>query len=247
MSGLLAGKVWLSDLPHHLKNLASALADIANDDGADIYPGIDYLAWKLSSSERKVQYGMKALKDLGVIRAIGESVGGRGRKTEYRMYPEKLPTRPSWKATKNAASVAPFMKPKGAKVDTQRVQKSTSSLLLDPSSDPSVRSSSKDQVPEPGKVYNGGHIPKPKKVRKSKHDEHLFCGAFVCLDKEKLAEFEKRVRLAGGSVDDFDILGWVKDRDGELDDGSVTITDHPAFWLAKQFGEALKAEFGAAS
>ena len=46
-SGLLAGKVWQSNLHPDLKPLAAALADIGNDDGTSIYQSVEYMAWLL--------------------------------------------------------------------------------------------------------------------------------------------------------------------------------------------------------
>ena len=51
MSGLLAGKVWQSALDPKLKPLAAALADIASDDGTNIYPSVSYVAWPLGRDE----------------------------------------------------------------------------------------------------------------------------------------------------------------------------------------------------
>ncbi|MGH9561986.1 MAG: helix-turn-helix domain-containing protein [Terracidiphilus sp.] len=67
MSGLLAGKVWLSNLRPQLKPLAATLADIANDDGTSIYPSVAYIAWRLGSSERSVQRGLSDLISLGAL------------------------------------------------------------------------------------------------------------------------------------------------------------------------------------
>ncbi|HEY8228217.1 MAG TPA: hypothetical protein VIG25_23305 [Pyrinomonadaceae bacterium] len=52
MSGRLAGKVWASGLAAHLKPLAAAMADIANDDGMSLYPSVAYLGWLLSKVSR---------------------------------------------------------------------------------------------------------------------------------------------------------------------------------------------------
>lgn len=98
MSGILAGKVWLSNLAPHLKPLAAALADTANDDGTDIYPGVPYMAWKLGAHKRTVQFGMKALRDMKVLVLVANEKGGRGLRTEYRMDASALPARPAWSA-----------------------------------------------------------------------------------------------------------------------------------------------------
>lgn len=96
MSGLLAGKVWQSALAPHLKPLAATLADIADDDGSNIYPTFEYVAWRLGSSVRKVQRGMEALlsEDLQVLELV--TPAGHYRSAEYRLIEDRLPKRPKW-------------------------------------------------------------------------------------------------------------------------------------------------------
>jgi hypothetical protein len=108
MSGLLSGKVWLSDLPRKLKPLAATLADIANDDGTSIYPSVAYVAWRLSSSERFVQDGMAKLRALRVLEVVANSGGGRSLTVEYRMMEESLPSRPPWCRARKGANRASF-------------------------------------------------------------------------------------------------------------------------------------------
>lgn len=120
MSGLLAGKVWQSNLEAHLKPLAAAMADIANDDGTNIYPSVAYLAWLLGKGERSVQYGLDELKTLGVIRPVAYDRGGRSRATEYLLSEEKLPKRAPWKETKKGATSAPFRRTRTASPSTQK-------------------------------------------------------------------------------------------------------------------------------
>jgi hypothetical protein len=117
MSGLLAGKVWQSDLSSHLKPLAAALADIANDDGTSIYPSVAYVAWLLGKGRRSVQLGLSELRDLGIIEAIGNEKGGRGQATEYQLIEAKLPKRITWQELRKGAKNAPFTEPKGATDD----------------------------------------------------------------------------------------------------------------------------------
>ncbi len=108
MSGLLSGKVWLSDLPRKLKPLAATLADIANDDGTSIYPSVGYVAWRLSSSKRFVQDGMAKLRERGVLEIVANPDGGRSLTVEYRMMEEKLPSRPAWRSVRKGANRASF-------------------------------------------------------------------------------------------------------------------------------------------
>jgi DNA-binding transcriptional ArsR family regulator len=148
MSGLLAGKVWQSNLDSHLKPLAAAMADIANDDGSSIFPSVAYLAWLLGKGERSVQHGLSELKELGIIEAVAFEKGGRNHTTEYRLIEDRLPYRIPWKEIRKGATSAPFTKPKGENSGQERVQLSTQRVQSaaervkpaapDPSVDPSV-------------------------------------------------------------------------------------------------------------
>lgn len=148
MSGLLAGKIWQSNLSSHLKPLAAAMADIANDDGSSIFPSVAYLAWLLGKGERSVQQGLSELKSLGIIEAVAFEKGGRNHPTEYRLIETHLPYRIPWKELKKGATSAPFVSEKGATGDIkgcnseqERVQLSTERVKCtapDPLVDPSV-------------------------------------------------------------------------------------------------------------
>lgn len=109
MSGLLAGKVWQSDLASHLKPLAAALADIANDDGTSIYPSVAYMAWLLGKGRRSVQLGLSELREAQIIEPVGHDKGGRGQPTEYRLIEANLPKRIPWKELRKGAENAPFI------------------------------------------------------------------------------------------------------------------------------------------
>ncbi|MBI4393350.1 MAG: hypothetical protein HY556_06090 [Euryarchaeota archaeon] len=110
MSGFLAGKVWQSALAPHLKPLAAALADIANDDGTSIYPSVAYMAWLLGRSERAIQNGLSDLRAQGVLQVEAHGCGGKGHPTEYRLIESALPKRPPWKEHRQpkGETVAPF-------------------------------------------------------------------------------------------------------------------------------------------
>jgi hypothetical protein len=127
VSGLLAGKVWLSDLPRNLKPLAATLADIANDDGTSIYPSVEYVAWRLSSSHRAVRAGLSELRDSGVLELLsaarpdGSPAGGRTLMAEYRMIEAKLPRREPWRGKHENSAC--FTKRKPAKNDAKACKK----------------------------------------------------------------------------------------------------------------------------
>lgn len=109
MSGLLAGKVWHSGLPAVLKPLAACLADEGNNQGLNIYPSINYLAWKLGISPRSVQRRMAELRQLAIIRAVGKKQFGRIFVPDYYFDVSKLPQRKSWSETRqgDASDVPP--------------------------------------------------------------------------------------------------------------------------------------------
>jgi hypothetical protein len=127
MSGRLSGEVWKSDLPRKLKPLAASLADIANDDGSSIYPSVEYMAWRLSSSKRFVQYGLAKLKILGVLEVVGNPGGGRNLTVEYRMVEERLPRRPAWRSSPKSEKYAPFARNDVTKKDARPDMKARSS------------------------------------------------------------------------------------------------------------------------
>lgn len=104
LSGLLAGKVWHSNLDAELKPLAATLADIADDDGSNIYPSILFVAWRLGRDTSTVDRGLKRLRDMGILEVI-EQGGGMGRTTEYRMIERKFPQREPWEEFKNNRTV----------------------------------------------------------------------------------------------------------------------------------------------
>lgn len=123
MSGLLAVKVWFSNLHRRLKPLAATLADLANDDGSSIYPSVEYIAWRLSSSKRVVRSALADLRKAGVLRAERNATGGRGLTTEYRLIEANLPKRASWRGSQNPAESAPFTMQNPAKRDGKPCKK----------------------------------------------------------------------------------------------------------------------------
>lgn len=142
MSQLLAGRVWHSGLDGRLKPVAAALADVA-DRNNKVYPSVDYVAWLCGCSKRSVQRAMHELFRLGVIEMTGArdqddkvlettienlGKGGRGRRTEYRLVPDKLPSRAPWSETveakkQNGDKLTLFSPPKDDKPNTERVTK----------------------------------------------------------------------------------------------------------------------------
>ena len=70
-----------------IRLLALALADHASDDGTRVYPSVPLLAQKTLQSERTVQYQLRQLSNMGWLRIVRESRGGKGNTTEYRIDP----------------------------------------------------------------------------------------------------------------------------------------------------------------
>lgn len=125
MSDYLSGRVWQSGLDGDLKPLAAALANCGSDDGTSIYPSIAYLAWKLSRSERAVQYGMEKLKSLGIITVLKNGKGGRSKVPDYRLVEDALPVRPKWVAPQIGREKGAIYDIKGCKLEQERVQVAT--------------------------------------------------------------------------------------------------------------------------
>lgn len=67
--------------------LALALADIAQDDGSRIYPGVKFMASKTRMSERNVQYLLAKIRDRGILKVVKEGglINGVNHTTRYRL------------------------------------------------------------------------------------------------------------------------------------------------------------------
>lgn len=71
-------------------NVLLAMGDFAEDDGGDIFPGLDLLAAKSRASIRTTQNALRELEGAQVIEQIANARGGRGRVTEYRIDLERV-------------------------------------------------------------------------------------------------------------------------------------------------------------
>jgi hypothetical protein len=71
-------------------NTLMAMADWAEDDGGDIFPGIDLLAAKTRASVRTTQIALRRLEGDQVIERIANARGGRGKITEYKIDLERV-------------------------------------------------------------------------------------------------------------------------------------------------------------
>jgi DNA-binding transcriptional ArsR family regulator len=68
MSVRMMAKVWELDLPQPLKLLALALADVADDEGGNIYPSKAFIARKVGAHPRTIQRQMAELEERGIIK-----------------------------------------------------------------------------------------------------------------------------------------------------------------------------------
>jgi hypothetical protein len=94
LSGKLMGEVYKLDLPRAERDVLLALADHANDDGGECYPGVDLLAWKTDFSTRHVERSLRQLEIKGIAVPVANSKGGRGQKTEYKIDISKAKRKP---------------------------------------------------------------------------------------------------------------------------------------------------------
>ncbi len=85
MSINVVREVWELDLPPHEKLLLLAMADHADHEGRNVYPSIDFVAWKTRYSARHVQRLVRGLERRGILVRQGNGNGGRGRSTCYRI------------------------------------------------------------------------------------------------------------------------------------------------------------------
>jgi hypothetical protein len=123
--------------------LLLALADISDDNGQNIRPSVQYLAWKTGSCQRSVENYMGKWKAMGVLipvarwnvyteqrlplqlQAGGQHKGGRGIVVVYALDLNKFPRKKSWEEyrgfTIKGAELTPFVgAEKGAGCDSKR-------------------------------------------------------------------------------------------------------------------------------
>ncbi len=98
MSIKVMTQVWDSALEREQKFIALAYADWANDDGENIYPATDRVAWKTGYSERQVRAITKELRKDRILVYQGQS---SYRTNLYRIVVDNLPKRLPYKAPKN--------------------------------------------------------------------------------------------------------------------------------------------------
>jgi hypothetical protein len=82
MSGKIMGQVWDLDLPHAHMLVLLALADHADHQGDNVYPGVGLVAWKCGYSLRQTQ---RIMDDLVARKLLIEVENDPGKRTVYRI------------------------------------------------------------------------------------------------------------------------------------------------------------------
>lgn len=95
-----------------------AIADEANDDGCNAYPGIPLIAAKVRLPERTVRRCLDRLDELGELHRIQPEKRGRGHFTRYEVLVGKEDTLSSTKGGHKGAEGGQKEAEKGRKVDT---------------------------------------------------------------------------------------------------------------------------------
>lgn len=173
----MMARVWEIELPAEQQQVMLVIADHADDDGRDAYPGIERIAWKVGKQQRAVQYIIKRLCAAGILEVVAHTMGGRGLRKEFSIHLEKgakkAPFVPSYKrvqnpAQKGAKSTPERVQPatqKGATGDTAHAWPSISEPSLEPSGEPSgihpVVGTPAQRVFE---AYKNAILPKAKRI-----------------------------------------------------------------------------------
>lgn len=198
-----------------------ALADFAGDDGKRIFPHVDTLAKKARLSVRATQMALATLKADGILIAVGNASGGRGKSVEYQMDLERVNN--LHEIEKGAVHDTKGCNPRQERVQsqTERVQFATSHIdnHQEPSKEPSIEPSGAG-APGPGHSQNdllGPVPPKPKKAARVVTEKAALAEAYALYDEfaERLdwakcqmrtamrdGHLRKRLEEAGG------IEGW---------------------------------------
>lgn len=77
MSGKLMGAIYGLAIPRHLREVALAMADHADDNGVGVFPSIGRLAWKLGVDRRTVQRNVRELERLRVLVKVADATSRR--------------------------------------------------------------------------------------------------------------------------------------------------------------------------
>jgi hypothetical protein len=117
LSYALRDKVVGLAIGHGEQTVLAALCAHADDNGGSCFPSVGRLSWETNYSERQVQYIIRNLEDLGIVRRVTNQQGGRGMVTHYQIDIEKAPQKPAFRE-KDATTAPIYIK--------ERVQSATS-------------------------------------------------------------------------------------------------------------------------
>jgi hypothetical protein len=96
MSVEVSTLVWKSDIERNGKFILLCLADFSNDEGASIYPSLNYICWKTGYSETQARDILQQLTADGIISV--DIQGSKYGTNNYTINLDRLPVRPPYKA-----------------------------------------------------------------------------------------------------------------------------------------------------
>jgi len=103
MSVKIMGLVWELDLPQRDLLVLLALADHADHEGANAYPSLALIAWKVGSSERTVQRSVTRLVERGILEAQSRP----GKTTVFNLHLDRCPSKPPFRSSNPRQNVTP--------------------------------------------------------------------------------------------------------------------------------------------
>jgi hypothetical protein len=118
-SGKLVGQASALKIPRREKSILICFCEHADDWGRHIWPSVRRIMQRTGYSERSVRYARRNLENWGIISALGNALGGRGKSTEYEVIVENFSNIDQQRGQRlplKGAKVAPFKAEKGAKV-----------------------------------------------------------------------------------------------------------------------------------
>lgn len=121
MSAKLMGQVWDLDIPHGEAWVLLALADHADHEGRNAYPGVELLAYKTNYSVRQVQRILVSLEKKQIIKPVANEKGGRSARTVYEIHLENGVKKSPFRSVERVTGSRPLNTEKGDICDTKRV------------------------------------------------------------------------------------------------------------------------------
>lgn len=121
MSAKLMGQVWDLDIPHGEAWVLLALADHADHEGRNAYPGVELLAYKTNYSVRQVQRILASLEEKQIIKPVANEKGGRSARTVYEIHLENGDKKAPFRSIERVTKSHRISSEKGDISDTKRV------------------------------------------------------------------------------------------------------------------------------